>query len=441
MDKRSIERIKKRVNGYLLETGMHVHNIRFSEILGTIREEMKKGLSGGESSLAMIPTYIETDKKIPPDTPVLVLDAGGTNFRTALVSFNSDGTPKITDYNKYPMPGSKYHVGRDDFFDSLAEKAVKLYDSSSSIGFCFSYPTDITPDKDGKLLHFSKEIMAPEVEGEYVGHRLKEALSRAGAVREPHIVVLNDTVATLLAAKAAGAHEHYGGYIGFILGTGLNCAYVEHNGNIGKISSLPPEKSQIINMESGGFSGLSGGAIDEEFDAGTNSPGRYRMEKMVSGAYLGPLGYTLLKRAAEDGLFSSEAGYRISDLSSVDTATMARFLHSPMEFSGGGIGGVFSEREDRLTAYLLLDNIVERAAKLAALNISAAVIQGGTGEDPTRPAAVCADGTTFYKTRRLKFNTEYYLKRELEEHNGYYLQLISLDKAPIIGAAVAGLTN
>ncbi|MFP4617818.1 MAG: hexokinase [Spirochaetaceae bacterium] len=447
MDSSIVKNTGKQAREFLLETGMHAENVHFDAILEAMKGEMDAGLSGGESSLAMIPTFIEAEREIPLNKKVLVLDAGGTNFRTALVSFDADGTPLVENYSKSPMPGSTGYVKRDEFFDSLADKAVHLWGSADSIGFCFSYPTEITPERDGKLLHFSKEIDAPEVEGEYVGLRLKEALLRAGAQLAqgvPHVVVLNDTVATLLAAKAAGGRERYGGYLGFILGTGLNCAYVEHNSVIGKIDSLPAGRSQIVNMESGGFDGFPGGRADEELDASTKSPGSYRMEKMVSGAYLGPLAHTLLKSAGENGLFSLETAERISSLPSVETAALDRFLRSPMEGTSSGIAAAFSGKDaekDRLSAYILLDNIVERAGKLAALNISAAVIHGGSGENPSCPAAVCADGTTFYKTRRLQFYTQYYLKRELEERYRHYVHLVALDNAPLIGAAVAGLTN
>jgi hexokinase len=44
----------------------------------------------------------------------------------------------------------------------LAEKA-------QGIGFCFSYHTEIFPDKDGRLIQFCKEIKAHEVVGQFIG--------------------------------------------------------------------------------------------------------------------------------------------------------------------------------------------------------------------------------------------------------------------------------
>ena len=82
---------------------------------------------------------------------------------------------------------------------------------------------------DGRLLKWTKEMKAPEVIGRFIGKGLLEALGRGGAGKS--VVLLNDTVATLLAGKAADK-KRYGSYVGFILGTGTNIAYLEKNENI-----------------------------------------------------------------------------------------------------------------------------------------------------------------------------------------------------------------
>lgn len=76
-----------------------------------------------------------------------------------------------------------------------------IVETSSKIGFCFSYPTEMLPTGDGKLITFTKEVKAPEVEGAVIGENLKMALVRAGFNAEKEIVILNDTVAALLASK------------------------------------------------------------------------------------------------------------------------------------------------------------------------------------------------------------------------------------------------
>ncbi len=120
-----------------------------------------------------------------------------------------------------------------------------------------------------------------------VGENLIRALSAMGIKGNKNIVILNDTVATLLAGKGSFDRE-FGGFIGFILGTGTNCCYVEKNSNIKKKKDLDMSKGQIINTESGGFGRCQRGKIDLLLDKTTLDPGIHTFEKMISGAYLGP---------------------------------------------------------------------------------------------------------------------------------------------------------
>jgi len=433
------------VRTFLEDRNMAANQIDMERGVRQFREEMKAGLSGAGSSLQMIPTFISAEGTIPRDQPVVVLDAGGTNFRVAEVSIDSSGDPSITDYRKYVMPGSKRHVSKEEFFNTIVDYMQPLLDSRRgnkplNLGFCFSYPTEIYPDRDGRLLHFSKEIKAPAVEGELIGANLVIALEERGYEAPRQIVLLNDTVATLLAGKATSEGSNYDSYVGFILGTGTNSAYIESNSNIGKLGSPAQDGSQIINIESGNLNRIAGGSIDAAFDATTKRPGYYRFEKMVSGAYLGPLSGAVLHEAVHAGLFSDEAGKALAAIDGFDTIIIDNFLHHPGN-SENTVAAACRNEEDRLTAFLLADNIIERAARLAAINISATVLQEGSGKNPSRPTAVCADGTTLYKTRDLLFRTRYYLKQYLEEQQGRYIQLIHQEDAPIIGSAVAALLS
>ena len=113
---------------------------------------MERGLAGEKSSLAMLPTYIETERKIPLNKPVIVMDAGGTNFRVATISFDKDGNCNIENFNVFPMPGVKQQVSKDAFFNTMEGYLAEVITQSENIGFCFSYPIEMFPDKDGRVL-------------------------------------------------------------------------------------------------------------------------------------------------------------------------------------------------------------------------------------------------------------------------------------------------
>ena len=115
----------------------------------------------------------------------------------------------------------------------------KVINQSKDIGFCFSYPIEIFPNKDGRVLYFSKEIQASEVVGQMLGESLNTAISAAGFKADKNVILLNDTVATLLAGRAESTGRVFDSYIGFILGTGTNTSYIEKNNNRdGCISSI-----------------------------------------------------------------------------------------------------------------------------------------------------------------------------------------------------------
>ena len=437
-----MEKIKDKVKAFLAANKMNPADIDIEETCGIFLKEMEMGLAGKNSSLAMLPTYIETEQKIPLNKPVIVMDAGGTNFRTALVSFNKDGKPKIESLRLFPMPGIKEQVSKQHFFKTMAGYLDEVIDKSANIGFCFSYPIEIFPNKDGRVLYFSKEIKADEVAGQVIGENLNIAITASGQRDKKRIVLLNDTVTTLLAGRASAAGRSFDTYIGFILGTGTNCCYVERNKNITKTQDLDPAKSQIVNVESGGFGKAPQGKIDKDFDKSSLNPGMYTFEKMVSGAYLGPLSLWTLKAAADNALFSKNFAEKIKNVKNVTTKDINELISFPEGREGPFSSALESASgDDILTACRLIDRLIERAAKLAAIKLSSAAIKSDRGRDPAHPVCIVAEGTTFYHLRYLKQRVEYYLKDYLENRKGIYFEIMNVENATLIGAAIAGLTN
>lgn len=419
---------------FLKRHGLRAEDVDSDKVLDFFSSEMKRGLEGEKSSLAMIATYTEAGNDIPDGESVIVMDAGGTNFRTCLVTFN-DGVAEISDFQKVGMPGAKKEVTKKEFFSILADNIERFMGKSKKIGFCFSYAAEITPDHDGIPLMFSKEIKAPEVIGKRIGKELLAELSSRGYDTEGMTVsIVNDTVATLLAAKAAYKGDA-STYIGFILGTGTNTAYVERNSNIKKLTLS--EGSQIINVESGCLK-LELSEIDAEFMKTTKDSNAYHLEKKISGAYLGPFTLFVLKKAAKEGVFSSQSAENLSEMNDLETKDVGGFLREAGDFSNP-LSFFSANKEDAKNAYIIMRSIVERSGKLTALNLTAAVIASGEGEDTRRPVVINADGTTFYKTCFLEDYVKEYLDQILWKKVGKVCQIVSIDNSPTIGAAIAGL--
>ncbi len=410
------------------------------ELLAEFDRQMTAGLNGQVDSLAMIPAYVAMEKEVPVDKPVLVLDAGGTNLRAAVVHFDATGKACIDSFQKFRMPGTEGRdLTADEFFGSLAEKLGPVIDKADTIGFCFSYPAEITPDCDGRLLRWTKQVQATEVVGKMVGAGVAAAV-KAKYGKNVKVKIINDTVATLLAGKSAGVSRKYSSYIGFILGTGTNTAYVERHERIGKASGLAAGGLMAINVESGNFNGVPQSDFDKTMDAPLPDKGFGSFEKMISGAYLGNVARCLFQAAALEGFFSPKAAEGILAMRDLANKDFDDFVANP--FCQGTAFDALELTDDDRRAIMALGNAVfYRAARLTACNIAAAVIRSGEGKDPLHPVCVTIDGSTYYKTRSAQFKSRIEAElRAILEPKGIAYELISVDEAPILGAAVAGLT-
>lgn len=411
-------------------------DLNISELVDLFLNDMKAGLEGKESSLMMIPTYIGAEGKVKPNEPVIAIDAGGTNFRAAKVYFDDDMKLITENIQLNKMPAVDEELSKKEFFDTFAEYLAPYKNVSDKIGFCFSYAVEIFPNKDGKLLEWSKEVKAPEVIGEMIGKNLLEAMETPNK----QLVLMNDTVSTLLAGQAATAGKEYDTYIGFILGTGTNTCYIESNKNITKTPDLNLNESQIINIESGNFSKAPRTDIDIAFDNTTKNPGRYSFEKMFSGGYLGGLCTTALKVAAKEGLFSAETTSNLESLPELSSEEVNKFVLA-FEPEKNLLTSVLADEDDKTLATFIIDGMIERAAKLVAANIAAVILKSGKAKSAEKPVLMTIEGTTFYKLKNFRLMFEKYLKEFLSGEKQRYYEIVEVENSSLIGAAIAAIVN
>ncbi len=436
------------VNAFMGRHNFAMHGPDVNAAVATMLFDMEEGLVrdpssplGTGPSLDMIPTWAAPPESSPKNKSVIVIDAGGTNFRSCLVTFDAVGIPTISDMQKTAMPATDREYGKKEFFETIASFLDHLKDKASRIGFCFSYAMTITPEGDGKVIQFSKEIKAKEVIGSLVGESLSAALVARGWKKPEKIVLLNDTTAALLAgASTATNGKAYDSYVGFILGTGMNAAYIE-SGKIAKIpEGIKAPSSQIVVCESGKCNKIPKSDFDVTLDKSTNSPGLYAYEKMCSGAYLGPLATLVLAKLAEEKIVSGTVSAAIEKLGPVELRDMDQFLYGPYrtdtKIGSTLVGGSEADRE---IIFRVLDAIIERSARLAAANLSAAVIKSGKGHNPVKPVSLLCEGTTFIRTHYLRDRVVGYLNVALTEERGISYEIVTMDNAVTIGSAIAGL--
>jgi hexokinase len=427
-----------------------------AQLIRDVATDMDRGLRGESSSLPMIPTYISPGNRARPGETVIALDAGGTNLRAARVRFDENGKAVAEGMRKAPMPGTRGRLNAEQFFDAIAEIAEPLLADQGAagavrgIGFCFSYPMEITKEADGILMAFSKEVDAPEVIGKSIGTGLREALARRQLKVPEKITLLNDTAATLLCGTVDIPPDDHEGpplpgsaggpVIGFILGTGFNTAYPEKS--IPKIDFHSETAPQIVVCETGNFAPRYLGYLDRVYDGATKQPGSYTPEKASAGAYLGPLNLHIFKQAVRDGVLSFRRSGELLDRPALETRELNAFLRAPL--SGEGPLGQLFDRDETaaLSSALYLSSIItERAALLSAAVLAATVERMDAGCDPFAPARIAVEGTTYVLYRGMRKALESRLHAMLHFRKPRSCIIAPVEQASLLGAAVAALTG
>jgi len=434
--------------------GFHYDSLNPDALVKEVLIDMERGLAGSTSSLAMIPSYITPVTRIPAGKTVLALDAGGTNLRSSLVQFNENGEAAAHGTKKTPMPGTSGHVSAKEFFNTIADAALPLLNETKveGIGFTFSYPMEITAEADGILLAFSKEVDAPDVIGKAIGRGLRDALASKGCKYDGPIVMLNDTVATLLSGlasispdgEAVRTQDDFGAspgpVIGFILGTGFNTAYPETN--IPKIGFNSLSSAQIVVCETGNFNVRYRGQLDREYDSTTKNPGGYSLEKASAGAYLGPLTLHILKQAIKDKVLVFKKSEEILAMPHLETKFLNEFTHAPLK-AQGPLGSLFAPDEGgALAAVQYITSIVtERGALFSAAVLAATIRRLNAPCEPYSPVRIAVEGTTYMVYKGMRRALESHLHQMLIKDKPRPYVISPVEQASLFGAAVAALSK
>lgn len=424
---------------FIEKYGLNADYTTFERELNSFVADMNQGLMGADSSLKMIPTYISLDN-VPASNgeKVIVIDAGGTNLRVGLATFDETGKPSIVDMQVYPMLGTTGAITVSEFFEGLAEYLAPYADKSDKIGFCFSFPCEILPNMDGKILLFNKEVKISGASGQLLGEGIRAALKAKGLPCNHSVVIINDTVATLLGGKADSAHRQFESYIGYILGTGTNTCYVEKNEYITKNETLRTKDGwSLINMESGGYGRMNRTSVDMAFDLTTDAPNTQWLEKMISGAYQGGLLLAYLKKAAQEGVFAQDTAAKILSLDELKAKEIDEFCYYP--YADGKLARLCESEEEKQDLYKIIDAFFNRAAMMTVVNLAGVMVKTKTGTNPLMPVCITADGSTFYKSKLLNEKIRYLMVDYVQNRLGIYSEFKSVENVTLVGTAFAAL--
>lgn len=368
---------------FLHEHRNDAESIDAAKTIDAFVAEMRAGQSGKSSSLAMLPSYLyDRAPEVRGGKRYIVIDAGGTNFRSAVGRFDGDRAV-MEDMQTTAMPATYGRMTADEFYSATARNIARLLPHACDIGFCFSFPMRTTSDGDGVITVMPKGVDAPETVGTRVAERTLAALRMVDPTPR-RAVVLNDTVATLLSVPKTYECAR----IGYIYGTGTNICFADADG-------------MIVNTECGNFDKFERGDFEACAALRTPSPDSYVFEKVTAGKYLAGVIASAFNAAADEGVIGSCAalndGFTLADVSA--------FLCG----DGGALSAAFESDTDRATAAEIASGIVDRAAKLGAtVNAAAAMAIGD------KRVQIVAEGTTFEKLCGYRGAFERHLKAIVE---------------------------
>ncbi len=393
-------------------------NEQLKGIAHAFREKVEEGLNKNNAEIQCIPTFI-----LPKATDVkgkaLVLDLGGTNYRVAIVDFSTE-KPII-----YPNNGWKKDMSimkspgytREELFKELADLIVEIKrEEEMPIGYCFSYPTESIPGGDARLLRWTKGVDIREMVGQFVGKPLLDYLNEKNKIRFTGVKVLNDTIASLFAGLT---DKSYDAYIGLIVGTGTNMAtFIPSD----KITKLDPEchvQGLIpVNLESGNFYPPFLTAVDDTVDATSDSLGKQRFEKAVSGMYLGDI----LKAAFPLEEFEEK----------FDARKLTAIMNYP---------------DIHKDIYVQVAHwIYNRSAQLAAASLAGLIALLKSYNRDIHRVCLIAEGSLFWSESRKDKNYNILVMEKLQELlrelelEDVEVHINSMDNANLIGTGIAALS-
>lgn len=421
----------KKAQDFLFKHGMLPESIVPYEIALKMCEKMRYGLANTDGILPMIPTYLSGEGAIYDGATAIVIDAGGTNFRSALVTFSGGGY-KIDRLEKKPMPGISAPVTWDEFISFIADAIMPLTPYSDCIGFCFSYTADIMPDIDGRVVRIDKEVVVTGCEGQYIGASLKAELAKRGVFGKS-VVILNDTAAVLLGGSSLLDKSEYGGFIGQVSGTGTNTCCIVPRNDVTKTDG--GDGSMIINIESGLFDDVPRGEFDIELDKCSNNPGMKLLEKMTAGVYIGKLVRIMLLAAADEGYISAGVKDALGSLGVFDAAL------PDMWSCGEGLDTITDNADDASFVRELSLAAFERSALCMCANLTAILMLTGEGKDPAHPVCVCAEGSLVQKSRRYLPMLNAFLKSCAGEQLARHVVIRLGSDTTLLGSAAAAILN
>ncbi|PVV01831.1 hypothetical protein BB560_003740 [Smittium megazygosporum] len=368
--------------------------------------EMQNGLVQHLSNehLQMLASHVTTRPTGSEQGKCLSMDLGGTNFRICLYDFDQSKYPTsgyfILKRQKYLISNSvktngllidwmayctlqflnDYYVDLQDLETETSSSSAPSNSNSDSketfrCGLTFSFPIKQSSISSGILQSWTKGFQGPEIVGKDIVSLFQQKLDEKGA-NIKIVAITNDTVSLLVAS----GYFNQSSQMSIIIGTGNNGCYWESLHNVKKLGHEAPEstkgKEMVINIEWGAFDNSNAiiplSKFDKSLHDSSPTPGFQKLEKMISGLYIGEIVRIILEDLVSSGLIFSESSLISPTVFSpyaLDTEVVSKILSFP-----------FTENK---RFPLAESNSVEDFTRLGSLETLREIIKSNIYSDPS----------------------------------------------------------
>jgi len=366
----------------------------------------------------------------------------------------------------------------DQFFQYLVDRlkdflsySKKVPQGSITLGFNFPCPFRPTGPASGILTNWNKGYDVEGVLGQDVALMLQNALDNSGLRNIRVSVLLNDTMATLLAGSYGPSTQSV--LVGVMLGTSTNAVYQQRiedipiknfpsrfqldrewvkNWDNMEYSKSDKQKTMIVNTEWGAFGELSGDldAVKTEFDVKVDrqsmNEGKDTLTKLMCGMYTGEITRLILHKLHKEGYllpdreqeFLGESGmWKMTHFHMANIETDRGITFSSTKKTLAELGIEPADMDACRTIKKVCEAVTERSARLAGAGIAAIIRR-----IPRETVTVAIDGSLLryhptYK-KRLEESIDTMLKQRpstLVARQSFTLKLIT--DGAVVGAGIA----
>ncbi len=289
---------KTKIKFLLQELGFYNH--LSNQHLPKLKKVLGKALSPKSPTNLTLPLKLKS-----PSKNFVLLELGGTFLHISTISHNNLVNDKTVSFYQTTKVYTAANLA-----NSLAEYFQKYSTTETDtliIVLANALQTKLLKGElQSKILFFGKNHLHRNLIGANLGQLIKKKISKKVKVH-----LINDGLINTL------THEKHSTLISLIVGTGVNLC----------LAQPQDKKIFLANLEMGDFDFLKYSSFDAQLDVTSPTPGRFRTEKLLAGAWHHQLFRIILTDLTAAGVLNAE-----------------KFLKKINKWSSGDIESYFTKR-------------------------------------------------------------------------------------------------